>query len=325
MKNLYAILKKTGFGKMGIRSILAVLLLICGVHNAMALGVCDYPSTFGKVTVDRQITAMQSQPVGSVLATNTYKQLNLLANSCTGDYMLNNIPNTSAFPNGGLATNGIYNSGVTGVGIRVTINYQQVYPVYIVQTHTGDGTTPIYLSNVKVEFVKTGEIVPGKVTSGNLASVVMVDSAGNKDVFKVNIGTVVIKQASCEITGSSAIPVPMGDAKKEDFSGKNSTLPPVDIKIPLQCYADTTVNISFEAQSSLGNGIIDLTKGGAEGVGIQLKLNSKLVEFDKKTFVTKTTQEGAFDIPLTAAYIQTADTIKPGTANAVANFTVTYE
>ncbi|QQN35999.1 fimbrial protein [Rahnella aceris] len=324
MKNLYAILKKTGSGKMGIRSILAVLLLICGVHNAMALGVCNYPSTFGKVTVDRQITAMQSQPVGSVLATNTYNQLNLLANSCTGDYMLDNIPNLSAFPSS-LTNNSIYNSGVTGVGIRVTINYQQVNPVHVVQTKTGDGTTPFYVSNVKVEFVKTGEIVPGKVTTGNLASVVMMDSAGKKDVFKVNIGTVVIKQASCEITGSSAIPVPMGDAKKEDFSGKNSTLPPVDIKIPLQCYADTTVNISFDAQSSLGNGIIDLTKGGAEGVGIQLKLNSKLVEFDKKTFVTKTTQEGAFDIPLTAAYIQTADTIKPGVANAVANFTVTYE
>lgn len=324
MKNLYAILKKTGSGKMGIRSILAVLLLICGVHNAMALGVCNYPSTFGKVTVDRQITAMQSQPVGSVLASYTYNQLNVLANSCTGDYELNSIPNLSAFPSS-LTNNSIYNSGVTGVGIRVTIDYQQVNPIHVIQIHTGDGTTPIYLSNVKVEFVKTGEIVPGNVTTGNLASVVMEDSAGNKDVFKVNIGTVVIKQASCEITGSSAIPVPMGEAKKEDFSGKNSTLPPVDIKIPLQCYADTTVNISFDAQSSLGNGIIDLTKGGAEGVGIQLKLNSKLVEFDKKTFVTKTTQEGAFDIPLTAAYIQTADTIKPGVANAVANFTVTYE
>lgn len=324
MKNLYAILKKTGSGKMGIRSILAVLLLICGVHNAMALGVCNYPSTFGKVTVDRQITAMQSQPVGSVLATYTYNQLNVLANSCTGDYMLNNIPNLSTFP-GSLTNNSIYKSGVEGVGIRVTIDYRQVNPLHTIQIQTGDGTTPIYLSNVKVEFVKTGEIVPGKVTTGNLASVVMEDSAGNKDVFKVNIGTVVIKQASCEITGSSAIPVPMGEAKKEDFSGKNSTLPPVDIKIPMQCYADTTVNISFDAQSSLGNGIIDLTKGGAEGVGIQLKLNSKLVEFDKKTFVTKTTQEGAFDIPLTAAYIQTADTIKPGVANAVANFTVTYE
>jgi len=54
-------------------------------------------------------------------------------------------------------------------------------------------------------------------------------------------------------------------------------------------------------------------------------MSDKVVVFDQKTFVTKTTQEGAFNIPLTAAYIQTADTIKPGIANAVANFTVTYE
>lgn len=323
MKNFIAILKKRVSAKNSLLSLLAVLLLTCGVHNAMALGLCDYPSTFGKVTIDRQITAIQSQPVGTVLATYTYNQRALLANNCGGQYKKNSFVNSSVYP--GLSDGMTFNSGIEGVGIRVTIDALPVYSGFIDKTFEGDGTSPIYLSNVKVDFIKTGNIVPGNAISGNLAYVRMVDTAGEQMVFDVNIGTVVVKQASCEITGNSAIPVPMGIAKKEDFTGKNSTLKPVNVQIPLQCYADTTVNISFDAASTLGNGIIDLTKGGAEGVGIQLKMNDKVVVFDQKTFVTKTTQEGAFNIPLTAAYIQTADTIKPGIANAVANFTVTYE
>lgn len=90
-------------------------------------------------------------------------------------------------------------------------------------------------------------------------------------------------------------------------------------------HAQTRVNINFDAKSSQGNGIIDLTAGGAEGVGIQLKLNSTPVIFNKTLFAAQATEQGAFNIPLTAAYIQTADDIAPCSANAVANFTVTYE
>lgn len=323
MKNFIAILKKSVSAKNSLRSLLAVLLLTCGVHNAMALGRCDYPSTFGKVTVDRQITAIQSQPVGTILGSYTYNQQVVLANNCAGEYNKANIANTSAYLP--LSDSMTYESGIEGVGIRVAIDGLSVFRGFIYNTVEGDGTSPIYLTNVKVDFVKTGNIVPGNAISGNLVYIRMQDSKGEETVFDVNIGTVVVKQASCEITGNSAIPVPMGIAKKEDFTGKNSTLKPVNVQIPLQCYADTTVNISFDAASTLGNGIIDLTKGGAEGVGIQLKMNDKVVVFDQKTFVTKTTQEGSFNIPLTAAYIQTADDIAPGPANAVANFTVTYE
>lgn len=323
MKNFIGILKKGASAKNSLRSLLAVLLLTCGVQNAIALGVCDYPSTSGKVNIDRQITALQSQPVGTVLGSYTYNQRVVLANNCAGQYKKNNVINSSVYS--ALSDSRTYKSGIEGVGIRVTIDDMPINSGFIDQTFEGDGTSPIYLTNVQVDFIKTGNIVPGNAISGNLVSVRMQDSTGTQNVFDMNIGTVVVKQASCEITGNSAIPVPMGIAKKEDFTGKNSTLKPVNVQIPLQCYADTTVNISFDAASTLGNGIIDLTKGGAEGVGIQLKMSDKVVVFDQKTFVTKTTQEGAFNIPLTAAYIQTADTIKPGIANAVANFTVTYE
>lgn len=322
MKNFCNILRKIGSGKSGLLSFLAVVLLVGGVNNAMALGVCSYPSTQPQVTVNQNLTAQQDSPVGSTIATVTYNQQYKVAENCSGEYQMTKLANTAAYPATGSM---MYETGIDGVGVRIKIDGYNVTTTSYSTGGTGDGISPIYLQDVVLYFVKTGEITPGTATPGKLATIEMKDNAGTKQVFNLNMGSVTVKQASCEITGSSAIPVPMGDVMKEDFQGKNSTLTPQNINIPLQCSAGTKVNINFDAKSSEGNGIIDLTAGGAEGVGIQLKLNSTPVIFNKTLFVAQATEQGAFNIPLTAAYIQTSDTIKPGIANAVANFTVTYE
>ena len=301
---------------------MAVVLLIGGVNNAMALGVCSYLSRQPLITVNMNVTSQQDWPNGFVIGGVAYSTAYKVAENCSGEYQMTKTMNTAVYPS---STSKIFKSGVEGVGIRLTIGGTPVSTGANQTSGNGDGSSPINLQDVDVELIKTGDIVPGSVTPGELATVEMKDSAGTRQVLTINIGSVNIKQASCEITGSSAIPVPMGDVMKEDFQGKNSTLKPQNINIPLQCSAQTRVNINFDAKSSQGNGIIDLTAGGAEGVGIQLKLNSTPVIFNKTLFVAQATEQGAFNIPLTAAYIQTADDIAPGSANAVANFTVTYE
>jgi type 1 fimbria pilin len=322
MKSFIGNIKKSGTAKNSLRSLLAVLLLICGVHNAMALGTCDFVVRPAVLIVDNEITANESVPVGGVLASKNYNLNYRIINSCTGQFIRSTPINTSVYSALNATT---FNSGVNGVGFRVYVNNKALSTNSGSKTTQGDGKTPYSVDTVRVDFINTGEITPGTVPQGIFAPIRVQDSTGSHDYFTIQMGTIVVKRRSCDITGSSAIPVPMGTAKREDFTGKNSTLKPVNIKIPLQCLADTTVNISFDATSTQGNGIIDLTKGGAEGVGIQLKMNNTPVEFDKKIFVAKTTQQGPLDIPLTAAYIQTADDIAPGPANAVANFTVTYE
>lgn len=323
MKNFYSIFKTPGLAKTGLRSLLAVFILLCGINNAMALGVCSYIASPVIKTVNRDFTVQQDAPVGSSLSTVSWTMQYKIAESCTGEYLTADAFNKSVFPSVNSST---VSSGVPGIGIRVKINGTSLSTG---APSMGGGTSynsdPIYIQGIEVEFVKTGDVVPGTVTSGKLANVLLEDKTGTQEVLVVNIGTVNVKQASCDITGSSAIPVPMGNVMLEDFNGKNSTLPPTEITIPLQCSADTRVNISFDAQSSLGNGIIDLAKGGAEGVGIQLKYKDTPVEFNKAIFVATATQQGVFNIPLTAAYIQTENTINTGVANAVANFTVTYE
>nr|WP_159465585.1 fimbrial protein [Scandinavium goeteborgense] len=322
MNSFIGKLKKIGFKNTGLRSLLAVLILACGVNNAMA-GVCTYTNLQPQIEVNQSFTVQQDFPVGMTLSSTTYQQYKV-AENCDGQYNVSRLANTATYPQ--IGNNTTFKSGVEGVGIRVTIGPYELSTINFRNSASGDGTSPVYIQDIEVEFVKTGDITPGRMTAGKIGTVQMHDDAGTKDALTINIGSVEVKQASCEIVGgSAAIPVSMGKVMIEDFHGINSTLMSKDINIPLQCSAGTRVNINFDALSSLGNGIIDLAAGGAEGVGIQLKLNSVPVKFNKTLLVAEATQQGTFAIPLQAAYIQTADKMKTGLVNAVANFTVTYQ
>jgi len=296
--------------------------------STSALATCLFNSSavqqsvsFGAITVQRDL------PLGAEMASRTIGKGTVIFAECDqGDRLTQTI---SVLPGNHAPTSSFqtYESGVKGVGIRVTSEGETVSSAGLTRSETILAeNTPLYNQELTISLVKIGEITPGPLTLGGLVSVSLSDAAGGDlPAISYNLTSGVITQSSCEITGSSAIPVNMGEARDVDFSGKGSTLAPVNIQIPLQCDSGSNVNISFAATSSQGNGIIDLASGGAEGVGIQLKLHDTPVDFDKTLFVAQATEQGAFNIPLTAAYIQSGDTIKAGPASAVANFTVTYQ
>jgi type 1 fimbria pilin len=282
-----------------------------------AQGVRTLSINLGAITVQRNL------PIGAEIASVVYPAgKTLIADSCTDSADVQ-ADVSSTFPAQSLP---IFRSGVAGVGLKIQIQGKEMSNTTMGSTLPHNGSDPVYNPEIKVTLVKTGNITPGSVTQGELLTLKGNNSANQQyALLNANITGGVVTQASCEITGSSVIPVKMGEAKVNAFDGKGSTLPPKDIQIPLMCDSGTKVNISFAATSSLGKGIIDLAYGGAEGVGIQLKLNDIPVRFDQTLFVAQATEQGAFNIPLTAAYIKTSDTIKTGFVNAVANFTVTYE
>lgn len=304
-------------GAVSLLSVSANALATCSFNSAAA----EQSVNFGAITVQRDL------PIGSEIATKTISGDAVKYGECSkGDSpTVTTSVSTGAYaPTNAYQT---YASGVKGIGIRVQSEGEIVPSTGLVKTlNIFADTASIYSSEMKFTLVKIGDITPGTLTLGRLASVSLSDMfVTNSPAANYNLTSGTITQASCEITGSSAIPVNMGEAQANDFHGKNSTLTPVNVQIPLQCDSGTKVNISFAATSLQGNGIIDLASGGAEGVGIQLKLHDTPVDFDKTLFVAQATEQGAFTIPLTAAYIQSADTIKAGPANAVANFTVTYQ
>lgn len=270
------------------------------------------------------ITAQRDLSIGGDIVTKVIPAgNNLIANGCYDDIREKVSVNLANYP---LIGNKLFESGVKGVGIRIKVNDVQIGSTFLIQSQAGSQNNSRYSPKIEVTLVKTGDITPGKVSMGPILTLAEYSSGAYKDALTYRVSSGGITQALCEITGSASIPVEMGTAQVTDFNGKGSTLPPVDVTIPLECNSGTSVNISFDATSSHQNGIIDLNSGSsAEGIGIQLKLKDIPVLFNHALFVAETTGQGKFDIPLTASYIQTDDSIKAGLASAVANFTVTYE
>lgn len=64
----------------------------------------------------------------------------------------------------------------------------------------------------------------------------------------------------------------------------------------------------------------------ADGIGIQIRQNGTAAKFDGATALTPTLlANGENEVKLTAGYISFADAVTAGTANATADFSVTYE
>lgn len=302
---------------------LVLLATLGGATQALAdcapLGsVANRTFQMGSITVQRDLA------VGAEIARKVLPaDITPISGVCsTGTFNESGSVNQTSYRS--LDGNQIYASGVEGVGIKVKVRGEYVRTGGYRWETTVDSDGAIrYNPELEVILVKTGAITPGTLALGPLFTVAINNS--NEPALTYNLSSGNIMQASCEVTGSSRIPVQMGEAKVSDFHGKGSTLTPVNIQIPLQCNSNAKVHISLAATSSQGKGIIDLASGGAQGVGIQLKLHSAPIEFERTLFVAQATEQGNFSIPLTAAYMQIGDKITPGDANAVANFTITYE
>ncbi|WP_186277445.1 fimbrial protein [Hafnia alvei] len=224
----------------------------------------------------------------------------------------------------------LYQSGVAGVGISVQFgnNYADTAP------DTASGSGPVDLAstdNITVTLIKIGDVTPGNLTSGDLASDrVSAEDGGwlNIRMFKLSGGA--IRQASCQVSTPNII-VPMGTLQRADLSGLGATTGRKDFSIGLDCNAQTKVNLTINAAAALtATGLTGVLAGSedggsAVGVGIQILFNQAPVTFGTPLEVGTTTEDGPFSIPLQAQFYQTKALIKSGALNATANFTLIYQ
>lgn len=220
-------------------------------------------------------------------------------------------------------------------------------------------------SQFDMVIIKTGEVTPGSVTASNLPAVAasMTLDGVSFDLFHVRMtGAVNVISRTCQ---TPDVAVDMGVHKLSEFSGLNSTtgLKAFEIQL-LNCPAfqgtyqttgpawdqtngsATSVgaknanSIQFRLDPtrpalSQASGIVDITPTAqgnvpaAGGVGVQIfgPSNSPIpLGTYVSSGITPLAVEGAaYGIPLSAQYIQTADTVTAGPANATVTFTLEYQ
>lgn len=129
--------------------------------------------------------------------------------------------------------------------------------------------------------------------------------------------------------------VNLGQYRQDGFNGKDSVSSPVGFDIKLTgCATETFKNVSLtfagitvpDEEKILAPVASQSGQTTATGVGIQILQNSKLVNVDglKATDIIKM-NEGDSTLRFQAQYIALADEVTAGSANASADFTITYQ
>lgn len=289
----------------------------CKFANGVTAEIPGYIS-FGNITVQRDA------PVGSVIATATtgaYNGGNTIAGCSEAWTFRQELTKWSTLSATG---NGVYDTNVPGVGLRLTSPGGRVFPfdmavnpnVYI--TIGGNGN--------KAELIKTGDITGGTLDTGILARA----SVANQ-FYIANVtlnGNNTITSESCTVT-TPTVNVPMDDHEKSEFSGVGSTTDWVNFDIGLTCDVGARINVRIDGAadpSASSQGVMQLDSGGASGVGIQLhyRPDDATVQYGQERFYWQSVY-GDEIVQLKARYYQTAQTITPGPANATATFTLTYK
>jgi len=222
----------------------------------------------------------------------------------------------------------------------------QVIPVtdtrWASQTSTGTITLDPRIYALTVELIKTGPITAGGTLAGE--TVGWYAENGASEVLSVIWPggiTIAPQVPTCSVT-SRSISVPLGNVPVGKFTTVGSTSPSTEpFNITLQCSggatgAVTNVYTTLTDQTNPANISDTLTltpTSTAAGVGIQVLNGTTVISYGPDSNVAGNINQwhagmagnGTFNIPLTARYIKTSQTIVPGSANGRATFTMSYQ
>lgn len=138
-------------------------------------------------------------------------------------------------------------------------------------------------------------------------------------------GTYIIeREKNCSITNPQTINVAMGSISSEQITQNQA--PKRSFAINLNCPQGTRVSITAMDSNNTANRTnkLSLNNNAASGVAIQLEQENGQALYLGQAVSFAANTAGAVNIPFSARYVATGS-IVPGSANATATFTLTYQ
>lgn len=239
----------------------------------------------------------------------------------------------------------VYSTSLSGVGFAVKgqVNGQAMYPLtesYEVNIWSTTSKPRTLSFSGTVYFVVTGPITGGSVRRQSMASYgVREDIAATGFTFRSAEFTVSPPlKPTCSVTTPS-VSLPLGRVTTVRFSGVGSNAGSVTQNISLNCAGgggstrDILMTVTDQTNPANRTNVLSLTTASdAQGVALQLLHKSHLISYgaDSATignpnqWLTGSSGNGTYTIPITARYIQTRPDMVAGTANGLATFTMAY-
>lgn len=238
----------------------------------------------------------------------------------------------------------VYLTGVIGVGFAMIAQDRDGGTPQFVSTGVANMRGPMYPGlpswgvGGRLFFFVTGEIKGGSTVARTVS---MLSLNGTPGFHSIVLGATQISppgKPTCSVSTPS-LPLSLGVISSRDFSGVGSVAGAATGTIVLQCAGGSGANldvlVTLTDQTTPANRTDRLSLTGtsqAGGVALQLLHGATLLRYgpDSATlgnpnqWLAGSTGNGTFQIPLTARYIQTEPKIRPGTANGLATFTLSY-
>lgn len=279
-------------------------------------------------------------PVGGVIYSVT-GSLNYI-NKKGGKAPYQCVPRVDTYVIGvGLETSKVYATSIPNIGIRIR-DGSMVVPFTLKALSTTTHWNESFLRTI--ELIKTGEITAGGVIGGTYTQYRAGSSAGPLLVDFQLASPVLVQPRvpTCKVT-TPQVTVPMVDTVTAAFKGPGTTTLPRPFDLSLICSggvkgSSTKAFVTLTDVTAPGNTstTLSLTKDStATGIGIQVLKDNVLLGFGPDSaavgnvnqWYAGTVAEGQaqLKIPLSARYIQIAEKVTPGSANARATFTMSYQ
>jgi type 1 fimbria pilin len=241
-------------------------------------------------------------------------------------------------------SNNIYPTSVNGVGLR--IKEAQYWPYLSSGLHNANTEISFYTNyDITVELVKTANITAGGVLSG-----VMGGSRANTEtgpwLIQISWASPVLiqpKVPTCTVSTPS-ITVPLLTPSTSTFKGVGTTFGARPFQLGLTCSGgdngtSTNTYITFTDLNQPGNTSTTLSlaseAGSAGGLGLQILNGGKPIGYGPDSSAAGNTNQwkvaniaqgvSSYSIPLSVRYIQTGNSVTPGTVTGRATFTMSYQ
>ncbi|HDV6324776.1 TPA: fimbrial protein [Burkholderia cenocepacia] len=241
----------------------------------------------------------------------------------------------------GLESNKVYATAIPNIGIRIR-DGSTVVPFTLRTNSSSTRWDESFLRTI--ELVKTGEITAGGAIGGTYMQYRAGSQAGPLQVdFRFGSPVFVRPRVPTCKVATPQVTVRMADTVTAAFKGPGTTTLARPFDLSLICSggaknSSTKAFVTLTDVTAPGNTstTLSLTKDStAAGVGIQVLKDNALLSFgpdsaaigNMNQWYAGTVAEGQaqLKIPLSARYIQIAEKVTPGSANARATFTMSYQ
>lgn len=238
----------------------------------------------------------------------------------------------------------VFQSGVTGVGIGMVAQdrdggaYVGVGGQATLRANVNPGI-PTWGVRGRLFFFVTGNNIQGGLMPAEALASLHVNTASRvHDIRIVNTRIGPPRKPTCQVSTAS-LALSLGEISVRLFGGTGSVAGSTTQTLTLDCSGgtgaslDVLVTLTDQTNPANRSDLLTLTTSStATGVALQLLHNGQVLRYGEDSssvgnlnqWLAGSTDNGVFQIPLTARYIQTKAFIQPGTANGLATFTMSY-